>query len=239
MVLVLAYQESGEDETYVYEVQPTVSGDGGVGYESSPTQDNRNQRPTDTHEPMLSSPSLEPSSTPTQIPTEEVTVEPIRSPTIANPTRTSTIQPRPVVTSTAIPRDNVEPVPGSAPSGGGSDSFSGTVSHYGESYNGGHLGCGFSPKESAYQDGRYHSDDPTIAATAWNRDTGRAYPCGTMLSVSGPGGTIRVQSVDACPGCRDPRYSAISDIDLSESGFQRVCGYSSGRCSVVYEVLGK
>jgi len=141
---------------------------------------------------------------------------------------------------TEVPLEEVStprPEPIYAPIPVSEGSRRGTVSHYGTSYNGGPLGCGFSPIFSSYSDARYHSDDPTIAATAWNRESGRAFPCGTIIVISGPAGTIRVQSVDACPGCRDPRYSAVSDIDLSESGFVAVCGsLSAGRCNVEFAV---
>lgn len=114
------------------------------------------------------------------------------------------------------------------------ESFVGTASHYHPRFEGGRLGCGFSPAMSQWQDGRYRAEDATIAATAWNRVDGRAFLCGTLLTVSGPSGTIVVESVDACPGCR------VTDIDLSQAGFLAVCGpLSIGRCAVEVRVHAK
>lgn len=91
-----------------------------------------------------------------------------------------------------------------------------TVTHYGASYNGSPLGC----------TGRlYSSGDPSIVATAWRPDGSRTFPCGTVLRLSGPSGTILGVVQDACPGC------GWYHLDLSEAGILAVCG-GYGTCTV-------
>lgn len=99
------------------------------------------------------------------------------------------------------------------------------ATHYGESYNGGPLGCG------SRVWGYYSSGDPTIAAvspSAYGR-----WPCGTRLRVSGPVGSIEVIRKDACPGCDKHGWPEM--IDLSEAGHAAVCGI--GTCVVTVEVV--
>jgi len=90
-----------------------------------------------------------------------------------------------------------------------------TATHYGESYNGSPLGC------SGY--GVYSSSDTTIAAVGYPYTA--AWPCGTVLVLEGPAGTLTVVRQDTCPGC------GAGLIDLSESGIIQVCG-SLGSCTV-------
>jgi len=85
------------------------------------------------------------------------------------------------------------------------------ATHYGESYNGRPLGCG----------GTYSSWDTSIVAVGPG-DYAR-WPCGTVLEVVGPQGTIEVIRQDSCPGC-------YGMIDLSEAGHAAVCGI--GTCTV-------
>ena len=135
---------------------------------------------------------------------------------------------------------------GIAPSGGCDracpaavgDAVWGWVTHYGESYEGGKLGCGFSAPDSPFGDGRYHSDDSTIAASAWRSDGSRAYPCGSLLRVSGPAGSIVVMVVDACPGCWWDQDTGGNTLDLSEAGSAIVCGTpGGGTCRARIEVV--
>lgn len=89
-----------------------------------------------------------------------------------------------------------------------------TATHYGVSYHGQRMGCG----------GVYDTADPTIAAVgpAWYG----AWPCGTVLEVAGPAGTIEVVRQDSCPGC------GAGLIDLSEAANAAVCGAPPHTCRV-------
>lgn len=87
------------------------------------------------------------------------------------------------------------------------------VTHYGESYNGQRMGCG----------GIYSSNDTTIAAVGYPYNA--AWPCGTVLELEGPAGSLVVIRQDTCPGC------GAGLIDLSEAGIIEVCG-SLGGCTV-------
>lgn len=93
-----------------------------------------------------------------------------------------------------------------------SPTLSGTASFYARIFEGGTTLCGTT----------FHHSDPTIAATAVG-----GWPCHTRLTLTGPAGTLTVTRLDGCGGCRP------TDVDLSEAGFQRVCGaLSVGRCSI-------
>jgi len=94
------------------------------------------------------------------------------------------------------------------------------VTHYGESYNGQVLGCGY---------GLYSSDNPTIVAVSPERYG--EMPCGTMLQICGDGGCIIATRQDACPGCSGSLF------DLSESAFAGVCGVPTGVCSATINVV--
>lgn len=122
----------------------------------------------------------------------------------------------PTATHAAIPTDTPEPVETPTP---GPVMFAGTVTHYGEQFNGQTMACG----------GIYSSDRLDIAAVAYPSRT-YEWPCGTRFVVSGPAGVLEVQRTDSCPGC------ASNQLDLSESGMLRVCGYL-GRCDVEIGVL--
>lgn len=53
--------------------------------------------------------------------------------------------------------------------------------------------------------------------------------CGGFLDVTGPGGTVRVQVVDRCPGCgRD-------DLDMSKEAYARIAGPPGGRARIAYQ----
>lgn len=76
-------------------------------------------------------------------------------------------------------------------------------------FNGLPPGCRFGAADSVYQDGLYHSDDPTILAAPPSRCS--EWPCGTrlrlclVLEAEGDGVAtqrcIEVTRVDSCPGC--------------------------------------
>lgn len=90
-----------------------------------------------------------------------------------------------------------------------------TATHYGESYNGYLLGC------SGY--GTYSSSNSSIVAVGGTYST--AWPCGTILEIEGPAGSLTAIRQDTCPGC------GAGLIDLSEAGIIQVCG-SLGSCTV-------
>lgn len=94
---------------------------------------------------------------------------------------------------------------------------SGTATHYGASYNGQSMGCRpYTP---------YSSYDASIVAVRPSRLM--EWPCGTALEISGPAGTLIATVQDSCPGC------VPSKVDLSEAGFELVCGpLSRGVCNV-------
>lgn len=90
----------------------------------------------------------------------------------------------------------------------------GSVTHYGESFQGLPLACG----------GTYDTSNVEIAAVAFPSRNAE-WPCGTRLEVEGPEGTITVTRLDSCPGC------GHNQLDLSEAGIRTVCG-DLGRCEV-------
>ncbi|WP_433040114.1 expansin EXLX1 family cellulose-binding protein [Dactylosporangium sp. CS-033363] len=55
--------------------------------------------------------------------------------------------------------------------------------------------------------------------------------CGTLLDVTGPNGTTRVQVVDLCPSC------PAGKIDLGKGAFQRIGSLSAGIISVTYATV--
>lgn len=101
----------------------------------------------------------------------------------------------------------------------------GKSTHYGESYEGGWLGCGLFRNEAG--DNLYHTGDATIVAT---RDFD--YRCGQRFRITGPAGTITAFRQDSCPGCAGPWH-----LDLSEAGNASVCGYPPRTCNITIEVL--
>lgn len=95
----------------------------------------------------------------------------------------------------------------------------GWSTHYGESYNGGTLGCGT---------GYYSSNNPDIVAVSPYRY--QEWPCGTVFEICGEGGCIFATRHDACPGC------GANHLDLSESGSQAVCGYIAS-CKIRFKIV--
>ena len=96
----------------------------------------------------------------------------------------------------------------------------GWATHYGESYQGGVLGCGT---------GYYDTDNPDIIAVGPSRYAD--WPCGTPLRVCGPASCIVATRHDACPGC------AATVLDLSEKGSELVCGNRPQTCRVTIQEL--
>ena len=138
--------------------------------------------------------------------------------------------------SKATEKPTATPTPAVVDEGGPGAVWAGTASHYGQNYDplinpkaSGWLGC--ARYENQRGDNIYDTTDPSIAATLQLAEGG-LWSCGTRFLLTGPAGTIRVIRQDSCPGC-GPR-----DIDLSEAGFERVCGpLSVGRCDIAIEVL--
>ena len=58
-----------------------------------------------------------------------------------------------------------------------------------------------------------------------------AAPCGSYLEVHGPGGSVRVEVIDQCPGCGD------GHIDLSETAFSALAPLNQGVVDVTYQTL--
>lgn len=96
----------------------------------------------------------------------------------------------------------------------------GWATHYGESYEGGVLGCGT---------GYYGTDNPEIVAVGPSRYA--EWPCGTKLRVCGPAGCIVATRHDACPGC-SPYV-----LDLSEAGNELVCGDPPHTCRATVQLI--
>jgi expansin (peptidoglycan-binding protein) len=96
----------------------------------------------------------------------------------------------------------------------------GWATHYGESYQGGVLGCGT---------GYYDTEDPEIVAVGPSRY--EEWPCGTKLRVCGPGGCLTVTRHDACPGC------SSNVLDLSEAGNRLVCGDPPHTCRATVQAI--
>jgi expansin (peptidoglycan-binding protein) len=96
----------------------------------------------------------------------------------------------------------------------------GWATHYGESYQGGVLGCGT---------GYYKTDNPEIIAVGPSRYA--EWPCGTRLRVCGPAGCITATRHDACPGC------SPNVLDLSEAGNKLVCGDPPHTCRATVQLI--
>jgi hypothetical protein len=102
-----------------------------------------------------------------------------------------------------------------------SEPIPGWITHYGDSFNGGTLGCGY---------GVYTSEDPTIIAVSPARY--EQLPCGTLIEMCGPGGCLVGMRKDSCPGCID------NGFDLSEAAIARVCGQGSDVCKANVNAIG-
>ena len=96
----------------------------------------------------------------------------------------------------------------------------GWATHYGESYQGGVLGCG---------SGYYDTANPDIVAVGPSRYAD--WPCGTQLRVCGPAGCLITTRQDACPGC-GPFL-----LDLSEAGNKLVCGDPPHTCRATVQLI--
>jgi hypothetical protein len=140
------------------------------------------------------------------------TVEPSMTPTMEAPSPTI----EPTLEATATIFQTLEATPMPAPAAG---LIEGWATHYGESYQGLPLGCG----------GKlYDTADPQILAVSPARYS--EWPCGTVLVITGAGGSLEVARNDSCPGCH------ANTVDLSEAGSLAVCGFV-GTCRVVIEVV--
>lgn len=127
----------------------------------------------------------------------------------------SAVMPTPEPTATPAPTPAATPTPQDAPVYG--YGVAGEVTHYGQSFNGQTMGC------PPYDE--YWGWNTSIAAVGPSRY--QEWPCGTAFTITGPAGTIRVVRQDSCPSCSG------THIDLSEAGFESVCGpLSIGRCRV-------
>jgi hypothetical protein len=96
----------------------------------------------------------------------------------------------------------------------------GWVTHYGESYQGGVLGCGT---------GYYDTHNPDIIAVGPSHY--EDWPCGTSLRICGPASCITATRHDACPGC------VANVLDLSEAGNELVCGNPAHTCRITVQKL--
>jgi hypothetical protein len=88
------------------------------------------------------------------------------------------------------------------------------ATYYGGGYEGRPLGCG----------GTYSSMDPTIVAVGPSRYA--EFPCGTVLHIEGPAGSIVGVRQDSCPGC------SYWVFDLSDEANRQVCGSPAHTCTV-------
>ena len=121
------------------------------------------------------------------------------------------VSPRQLVTAASEISEHVEAmVPAVVPLASASATY---LTHYGESYNGQVLGCGY---------GSYSSTDATIVAVGPARSG--SWPCGTVLQICGPVKCTLAMRQDSCPGC-SPYV-----LDLSEAGIGEVCGAGTDVC---------
>lgn len=102
-------------------------------------------------------------------------------------------------------------------------SYTQRATHYGSRFEGGQLGC---ERRGVV----YRGSDPTIVAVSPQRNA--EWPCGTLLRVTGPAGSIVVRRQDTCGGC------GLTMIDLSEAGSIAVCGGRPHTCSVTVQRVG-
>ncbi len=130
-------------------------------------------------------------------------------------TRLLTVIGAPGISADTAPGGTYPPLPPAVTVG---NALPGLVTHYGVSFNGQSMGCGF---------GNYSSANPEIIAVGPDRYS--QWPCGTALRVCGDSGCIIGIRQDACPGC-GPNH-----LDLSESGIGIVCGDQASVCRVSIE----
>ncbi|KAI7817053.1 RlpA-like double-psi beta-barrel-protein domain-containing protein-containing protein, partial [Gamsiella multidivaricata] len=53
--------------------------------------------------------------------------------------------------------------------------------------------------------------------------------CGQCLQVAGPNGTVQVQIVDMCPGCKS------GSVDLSPGAFAKIADLDAGRVRIRWQ----
>ena len=136
------------------------------------------------------------------------TVEPTVTPTLEDPSPTLAVETPTLQPFIPAPPEEVL----------STGVIEGWATHYGEKYQNQPLGCG----------GKlYDTADPQILAVSPARYA--EWPCGTVLRITGEGGTLVVARNDSCPGCH------ANTVDLSEAGSLAVCGFV-GTCRVVIEV---
>ncbi|GAA3290167.1 hypothetical protein Dvina_26920 [Dactylosporangium vinaceum] len=68
-------------------------------------------------------------------------------------------------------------------------------------------------------------------AAVGNAELAGGRNCGTLLDVTGPNGTTRVQIVDLCPGC------PAGKLDLGKGAFQKIGSLSAGIIPVTYATV--
>ena len=73
------------------------------------------------------------------------------------------------------------------------------------------------------------ADGLFVALSPGEYDNGAA--CGGYLEVHGPGGSVRVEVIDQCPGC------GAGHIDLSETAFSALAPLNEGLIDVTYQPL--
>ncbi len=170
--------------------------------------------PTDTPVPPTATPVP---PTPTPVPPTATPVPPTATP--LPPTAT----PKPP-TPTATPRPATPtrtPTPGptaTQPAPGGNETVLGTATYYAASLAGQPMGCDGTP---------YNPNNPYIVAVGPAHYD--EWPCFTQIYICGPASCLVALRTDSCPGC------SASEIDMSYSGWQTVCGNLTGPCPVTFK----
>lgn len=54
--------------------------------------------------------------------------------------------------------------------------------------------------------------------------------CGKSITVKGPNGSVSVQIVDTCPGCKE------GDVDMSTAAFQKIAKLNDGRVPITWSL---
>jgi len=99
------------------------------------------------------------------------------------------------------------------------DAYYGTATHYGVQYQDSPQGCPGTPA--------YDTNNPYILAVGPAMYA--EWPCGTVLRITGPAGSLDIARSDSCPGCSG------ANIDLSEAGQAIICGAVGANCAVTIE----